>query len=157
VLQDPKATTETIYAAARASGKRVLLSRGWAALGSGIVDRPSNVFLLSDCPHAWLFPKCSAAIHHGGAGTTAASLRAGLPTLVVCVKVLTIVLLSGLVGFLTLTCASALFHKVHVFGCNSRYHVKTQWYILQVVGAHTANKRGLGSSSLSWFVHFIYR
>jgi hypothetical protein len=34
------------------------------------------------CPHDWLLPKCSAVVHHGGAGTTAAGLRFGLPTLV---------------------------------------------------------------------------
>jgi UDP:flavonoid glycosyltransferase YjiC (YdhE family) len=33
-------------------------------------------------PHGWLFPKINAALHHGGAGTTGASLRAGLPTLI---------------------------------------------------------------------------
>jgi UDP:flavonoid glycosyltransferase YjiC (YdhE family) len=95
VPQNPKATTEIIFAAARASGKRVLLSRGWAELGRGVVDRPSHVLLLDDCPHSWLFPKCSAAIHHGGAGTTAAALRAGLPTLVVRINFLTIMLLSS--------------------------------------------------------------
>ena len=40
------------------------------------------IFPLGDVPHAWLFPRCAALAHHGGAGTTAAGLRAGLPTLV---------------------------------------------------------------------------
>ena len=82
-MQDSKAITEMIYAAARKSGKRILLSRGWAELGTGVADRPGNVYLVGHCPHSWLFPKCSAAIHHGGAGTTAAALRAGIPSLVV--------------------------------------------------------------------------
>ncbi|HSD83551.1 MAG TPA: nucleotide disphospho-sugar-binding domain-containing protein, partial [Anaerolineae bacterium] len=34
-----------------------------------------------DIPHDWLFPKMAAAVHHGGAGTTGASLRAGIPTI----------------------------------------------------------------------------
>ena len=41
---------------------------------------PANLLLLNESPHGWLFPRLRAAIHHGGAGTTAASLRAGLPT-----------------------------------------------------------------------------
>jgi UDP:flavonoid glycosyltransferase YjiC (YdhE family) len=40
------------------------------------------VYRLPAVPHAWLFARLSAAVHHGGAGTTAASLRAGLPTLI---------------------------------------------------------------------------
>jgi sterol 3beta-glucosyltransferase len=83
VLQDPKATTEIIYEAVRRSGRRAVLSRGWAGLGDGVPNKPDAVFLLGDCPHSWLLPRCSAAVHHGGAGTTAAALRAGLPTLVV--------------------------------------------------------------------------
>ncbi|KDO83748.1 hypothetical protein CISIN_1g0064121mg, partial [Citrus sinensis] len=44
---------------------------------------PDNIFLLEDCPHDWLFPQCSAVVHHGGAGTTATGLKAGCPTTVV--------------------------------------------------------------------------
>jgi len=41
------------------------------------------VYLIDDCPHDWLFPRCRAVCHHGGAGTTAAGLHAGLPTVIV--------------------------------------------------------------------------
>ena len=41
-----------------------------------------NVFEVPSCPHDWLFPNCSAVVHHGGAGTLAAGLRAGRPTVV---------------------------------------------------------------------------
>jgi UDP:flavonoid glycosyltransferase YjiC (YdhE family) len=41
------------------------------------------VFLLEECPHSWLFPRVQAAIHHGGAGTTATTLRYGIPSTVV--------------------------------------------------------------------------
>ncbi|KAL0326029.1 UNVERIFIED_CONTAM: Sterol 3-beta-glucosyltransferase UGT80B1 [Sesamum radiatum] len=44
---------------------------------------PDNVFLMVDCPHDWLFPQCSAVVHHGGAGTTATGLKAGCPTTIV--------------------------------------------------------------------------
>ena len=41
-----------------------------------------NVFEIESCPHDWLFPQCSAVVHHGGAGTLAAGIRAGCPTIV---------------------------------------------------------------------------
>ena len=40
---------------------------------------PPEVFFVDDVPHAWLFPRTAAVVHHGGAGTTAAGLRAGVP------------------------------------------------------------------------------
>lgn len=83
VLRDPVKTTELIYEAARVSGRRVLLSRGWAGLGDGVANRPDNVHIVGNCPHGWLFPQCAGVVHHGGAGTTAAGLLAGLPTFVV--------------------------------------------------------------------------
>ncbi|MBC7541147.1 MAG: glycosyltransferase, partial [Candidatus Sericytochromatia bacterium] len=45
-------------------------------------DLTSHVFVINGVNHDWLFPKCTAIVHHGGAGTTAASLRAGAPTLI---------------------------------------------------------------------------
>lgn len=45
--------------------------RGWGKLGEGF-EVPDNVLLLDSCPHDWLLPRCSAVVHHGGAGTTAA-------------------------------------------------------------------------------------
>ena len=49
----------------------------------GTADLPDTVFRVEDVPHDWLFGRVKATIHHGGAGTTSASLRAGVPTLVV--------------------------------------------------------------------------
>lgn len=45
-------------------------------------ESDEHVFSVRDVPHAWLFPRTSAVVHHGGAGTTAAGLRAGAPTVV---------------------------------------------------------------------------
>jgi sterol 3beta-glucosyltransferase len=42
---------------------------------------PESVYPLASAPHAWLFPRMAALVHHGGAGTTAAGLRAGVPAL----------------------------------------------------------------------------
>ena len=50
------------------------LPGGWSA--------ESDAFLLGPCPHSWLFPRVLAVVHHGGAGTTAAGLRASKPTMI---------------------------------------------------------------------------
>jgi UDP:flavonoid glycosyltransferase YjiC (YdhE family) len=44
---------------------------------------PDDVFMLESVPFSWLFPRVAAVIHHGGAGTTAAGLRAGIPSVVI--------------------------------------------------------------------------
>ncbi|UCC51249.1 MAG: hypothetical protein JSV68_19395, partial [Anaerolineaceae bacterium] len=41
-----------------------------------------NIFEIESCPHDWLFPQCAAVVHHGGAGTLAAGIHAGRPTIV---------------------------------------------------------------------------
>jgi len=61
--------------------ERVVLLTGWDRAGT---DRSSQqILFLDEAPHAWLLPRCKAVIHHGGAGTTAAGLRAGIPNLVI--------------------------------------------------------------------------
>lgn len=47
------------------------------------MDLPDLIFMIDSVPHAWLFPRVAAAIHHGGAGMTAASMRAGIPSIIV--------------------------------------------------------------------------
>ena len=78
---DPVALTATIFGGLARAGVRGLVSRGWAHLGAA--STPSHVHLVDELPHDWLFPRCAAVCHHGGAGTTAAGLRSGLPTIVV--------------------------------------------------------------------------
>ncbi len=63
------------------SSQRGLLMTGWGGLRAGTV--PQDVFVLDSAPHSWLFPRMAAVVHHGGAGTTAEGLRAGVPTVVV--------------------------------------------------------------------------
>jgi UDP:flavonoid glycosyltransferase YjiC (YdhE family) len=63
------------------SGRRGVLVTGWGGLRPELV--PNNVFVLDSAPHAWLFPRMAAVVHHGGAGTTAEGLRAGVPTVIV--------------------------------------------------------------------------
>lgn len=81
-LDDEKKVTTIILDALRETGQRGIISRGWGDLGS-FSEVPVDVFILEDCPHDWLFPRCAAVVHHGGAGTTAAGLIAGCPTTVV--------------------------------------------------------------------------
>jgi sterol 3beta-glucosyltransferase len=50
---------------------------------SKINNTPKDIFILESVPHSWLFPQMAAVIHHGGAGTTAAGLRAGVPGIII--------------------------------------------------------------------------
>lgn len=77
---DPAALTRTIVAAAERSGQRIVLASGWAKLGRQAM--PQGVHVIDGAPHDQLFPLLGGVVHHGGAGTTAASLRAGKPNLV---------------------------------------------------------------------------
>lgn len=61
--------------------RRAIVHAGWAGLGATSV--PKNVHLVDSVPHSWLFPRVSAVVHHGGAGTTAATIRAGVPSVVI--------------------------------------------------------------------------
>lgn len=82
ITPDPEALASVVVEAARQAGVRLLLSPGWGrVLPSAAL--PTDVFLLEECPHSWLFPRVQAAIHHGGAGTTASTLRYGIPSTVV--------------------------------------------------------------------------
>jgi sterol 3beta-glucosyltransferase len=76
----PERTTRLVLDAVSASGCRAILASGWGGLTPG--DLPDGVFRLEDAPHDGLFPRCAAVVHHGGAGTTAAGLRAGRPTVI---------------------------------------------------------------------------
>ena len=52
--------------------------------GMGKPDHlPGNVFAIGSIPHSWLFEKVSAVCHHGGAGTTAAGFKAGVPSIII--------------------------------------------------------------------------
>lgn len=79
--RDPRGMTELVAAAVERSGVRAVLLSGWAGLGE--MDLPERVFCLKRAPHRWLFPRMAAVVHHGGAGTTAAGLRAGAPSVIV--------------------------------------------------------------------------
>jgi sterol 3beta-glucosyltransferase len=79
--RNPQAMARIVAQALAESGQRGLLLTGWGGLQAELV--PENVFVLESAPHSWLFPRMAAVVHHGGAGTTAEGLRAGIPAVVV--------------------------------------------------------------------------
>lgn len=79
--RDPGHFTGIVLQALAQTGQRAVLATGWG--GMGVVHAPKDVFVLDAAPHGWLFARMAATVHHGGAGTTAESLRAGRPTVVV--------------------------------------------------------------------------
>jgi UDP-glucoronosyl and UDP-glucosyl transferase len=81
-IEDPDAFTRMVFSAVETAGVRALISKGWGDMGKGM-DIPDNILLLDNVPHDWLFPKVRAVVHHGGAGTTAAGLKFGKPTMIV--------------------------------------------------------------------------
>ena len=78
--RDADALTHLALAALERAGARGILLRGWGGLGTG--DLPPWAMSVADVPHEWLLPRTAAVVHHGGAGTTGAGLRAGVPSIV---------------------------------------------------------------------------
>lgn len=79
-VEDPAAVLAMTAALARRLQTRIVIGAGWSGLAAETL--PDDLFLVGAVNHEWLFPQCRAIVHHGGAGTTAASLRAGRPTLI---------------------------------------------------------------------------
>jgi sterol 3beta-glucosyltransferase len=79
--EKPEEISTLVLEAAKAAGVRLVLLSGWAGLEPGALSK--DVLALSSIPHSWLYPRCRAVVHHGGAGTTAAAVRAGIPAVVV--------------------------------------------------------------------------
>ncbi len=81
ISREMDAVTDVVLAALAQSGQRAVLQGGWGGLGRA--DLPEHVLYLESAPHDWLFPRMAALVHHGGAGTTATGLRAGIPAVIV--------------------------------------------------------------------------
>lgn len=88
VVSDPSALTRTVIESVQKADVRCILSKGWSdrlgdpASAKVEIPLPPEIFQIQAAPHDWLFSQIDAAAHHGGAGTTGASLRAGVPTIV---------------------------------------------------------------------------
>jgi sterol 3beta-glucosyltransferase len=79
--RDAGHVTEIALQALERTGQRGILLTGW----EGMVKVPvsDRLYSVAEAPHAWLFPQTAGVVHHGGAGATAAGLRAGVPSLIV--------------------------------------------------------------------------
>jgi sterol 3beta-glucosyltransferase len=77
---DPARLGAMVMAAVRQIGVRAVVATGWGGV-SGVTGR-GDVLVVDAAPHAWLFPRVAAVVHHGGAGTTAAGPLAGRPSVI---------------------------------------------------------------------------
>ncbi len=108
VVPDPEGMSAAIVDGVKKAGIRAIVSEGWSARGKKKDERdeklnqvsekisqlavsdktekelvwPETIYKVKQIPHDWLFPQMAAVVHHGGAGSTAAGLRAGCPTII---------------------------------------------------------------------------
>merc|ERR1712070_782139 len=74
--------------ALKKSGQRGVICAGWAGISKDTTPEElhsycdGQVLFVKSAPHEILFPHCSCIVHHGGCGTTAASVRSGKPTVI---------------------------------------------------------------------------
>ncbi|AQZ53438.1 glycosyltransferase [Martelella mediterranea] len=76
---DARALARLAAAALRKAGRRGVIAKGWAGLD---VEGSDDIIAIPPVPYAWLFPRMAAVVHHGGAGTTAEGLHAGVPCVI---------------------------------------------------------------------------
>ena len=83
--QNPDQVTEMIIQALALAGERGILFTGRGPLGRGMARQSSTqpVYFVDSIPHDWLLPRTAVVVHHGGAGTTAAGIRAGIPSILI--------------------------------------------------------------------------
>ncbi|KAK7409119.1 Sterol 3-beta-glucosyltransferase [Neonectria punicea] len=92
IVNDPAKMTQEVIDAVQKADVRCILSKGWSDRISSKEDpskpraeepaMPDDIHVIKSAPHDWLFRQIDAAAHHGGSGTTGASLRAGIPTII---------------------------------------------------------------------------
>ena len=80
VAQHPDRLVKAVVKGLKKAGLRGVIGRGWAELPARASD---HVHFIDSAPHDVLFKRCRALVHHGGAGTVAAGLQAGKPSLIV--------------------------------------------------------------------------
>jgi len=87
IVPDPAKMTQEVIDAVLAADVRCILSKGWSdrhqkSSVENDPNMPPEIHVIKSCPHDWLFAQVDAVAHHGGSGTTGASLRAGIPTII---------------------------------------------------------------------------
>ena len=78
--EDPERLTRLTLRALELTGQRGILATGWGGVTQ--LASSTQVYYLDNAPHDWLFPRMAAVVHHGGAGTTGAGVRAGVPSII---------------------------------------------------------------------------
>ncbi|MFG2793232.1 glycosyltransferase [Streptomyces sp. NPDC048419] len=81
-VPEPERLSGAVVRALRRAGLRGVIQRGWA----GLEASGDDMLTIDEVPHSALFPRMAAVVHHAGAGTTAAGLRAGVPAVPVPVQ-----------------------------------------------------------------------
>lgn len=81
VNRDARRFGRIVLEALRMTEQRGVIARGWGGLDTD--DVPDTIHVIDALPHDWLFPRMRAVVHHGGAGTTSAGLRAGVPATII--------------------------------------------------------------------------
>jgi UDP:flavonoid glycosyltransferase YjiC (YdhE family) len=79
--RNPERLTSIVVEALGRTGQRGILLSGWGGLTNSHL--PDTIFPIESVPHDWLYPRVAAVVHHGGAGTVGAVLRAGVPSVAV--------------------------------------------------------------------------
>jgi sterol 3beta-glucosyltransferase len=79
--RSPQEMTNLALKALELAHMRGILASGWGGISKEVL--PQTVINIDYAPHDWLFPRMAAAVHHGGAGTTGAALRAGIPCIII--------------------------------------------------------------------------
>jgi len=91
--KSPEAMVELVAQAVKHAGSRAIVYQGWAELGAETLQRATkdqalleyaadNLLFVGKTPHDWLFPQCSAIVHHGGSGTMSTAARSGTPQII---------------------------------------------------------------------------
>jgi UDP:flavonoid glycosyltransferase YjiC (YdhE family) len=83
--QNPEQVAALVMQALTLAGQRGVILTGQGAMGRGMTQQDDNesVYFVDSIPHDWLLPQVAAVVHHGGAGTTAAGIRAGIPSVLI--------------------------------------------------------------------------
>jgi sterol 3beta-glucosyltransferase len=80
-IRKPHETAGIVINALKKAKKRGIILKGWGGLDNK--NAGDDIFLIDSIPHSWLFPRMAAVVHHGGAGTTSAGFRSGVPSLLI--------------------------------------------------------------------------
>lgn len=83
LANNAEAFTDIVVEAVRLSGRRAVLATGWGGLRRPAGRLSDQIYVIEAAPHDWLYPRMAMAMHHGGAGTTVAAARAGIPSVFV--------------------------------------------------------------------------